>query len=315
MKDKMIDELEATIQQAAQETVHCPESPQATIPSPYRDYCKCSKCGAPATPLVYLFCEANPNGIPVGAVPAGTVPNRWQWSYYCPKCHPELPKNVREWKHRTAIVAERSSLASQKRAYRQQARDAFDESIGRRYASCRFSSFRPQNESQTLALDQVQKWVENPGARERYPFLVLHGAPGLGKTHLAVAAWRRLVRIAEIPMFANESRLSHAWRASHKAYERSVYRYQGLTPTETIEEAADAGILIIDDLGKTALSDGWGNALYTIIERRDADCRPTLVTTNYQPSELAARIQAWTADRVLSGLVIRLEGTSMRMAI
>lgn len=154
---------------------------------------------------------------------------------------------------------------------------------------------------QTMA-DEAEALCARWFARASGPrTLILTGAPGTGKTHTAhaVAYWAR--RAA-----------SSAWEAGHHSPDR-VPDVLFLRWPQTcdgfkegnygvIEDAAEASLLILDDVG--AEHDPSHNAadkLCQILTRREApgDRRFTLVTTNISPEEWAIRLDARIADRFL----------------
>src|SRR6266850_5814110 len=69
--------------------------------------------------------------------------------------------------------------------------------IPRRYAACDFASFSPQDSSQENALAQTRAFVASYTVlkvqEEADAGLLFLGPPGVGKTHLAVAALRALI--------------------------------------------------------------------------------------------------------------------------
>lgn len=245
-----------------------------------------------------------------GSVDMRVIDGRNPW--YCKTCSPNAEAQFSELTERLSRQTPRNTLAHQRKAYRAGVARAAQE-IGHRFAGCWFRTYQPTDPSQALAVEQLQKWTGDPQARQRFPFLVLHGAPGLGKTHLLVAAWRKLARKTGCASFHNEGRFVSEWHRSHQAYDRNG-GYSGSTPAELIEDACTARWLIWDDLGKAKLTTAWDQALYQIIDYRYAHGLPTLMSTNFSPTELPTRIAEWTADRVLSGLSFVVEGRSMRIA-
>lgn len=229
---------------------------------------------------------------------------------YCKGCYPDLSAWVEEWVRLDSQQDAREERCKKLRKYRTDRSERFSESIGRSYESCWFRTYTPQNDTQGVALDQVQKWAGTPAARDRYPFLLLVGPPGVGKSHLAVAAWRMLSRRICIPGFADEARFNLTWRQSHEAY--SDRHYRGPKPDELIADTAAESLLVWDDLGKARLTDAWFGAMFEIINTRYAQRLPTLFTTNYGADVLAKRIDPSLADRVASGIVLTIEGNSMR---
>lgn len=140
--------------------------------------------------------------------------------------------------------------------------------------------------------------------------IVLCGNTGCGKTHLAVAMIRnafvndinRLLNIdlsgrspivkriifKPVPDLLLEIRQS--FRADAQQSEEAI-----------ISKYCDAGLLILDDLGSEKTSEYSITTLYIIIDRRDRDLFPTIITTNLSQKEIEEKLGARIASR-LSGM-------------
>lgn len=238
-----------------------------------------------------------------------TPPERW---FFCATCHPNIAA--------LASVIQRELRDRRERLWgfqyrRRLARDYFPANIGAAYSHCWFRTYCPCNGSQTIAADQVAKWAQSATARLRVPFVLLVGEPGVGKTHLAVSAWRHLARSRELPAaalpgFVDETRLNLIWRESHRAYERRG----GESPDEVVQLVASLPVLIWDDLGKAKQTDAWFQLMFGVINYRMANRLPTLFTSNYAADELSQRIEPSLVDRIASGKILTVEGPSMRGA-
>jgi DNA replication protein DnaC len=132
--------------------------------------------------------------------------------------------------------------------------------------------------------------------------MLLAGPTGTGKTHEAygaVRAWAAaVVARTGVVIFGNVADLLDRARPD------------GDLSVPTI---ADADLLLLDDLGAFKASEWTAEALYRIVDRRWADCLPTLVTTNMPPDAL----REWVGDRLASRLaatltVVPLTGKDLR---
>lgn len=111
--------------------------------------------------------------------------------------------------------------------------------------------------------------------------LLLRGPAGTGKSVLAVCALKAWVLAkAEPAFFLAVPEL--CGRIRHKA--RAEAR-------EVVHRALDAGLAVLDDLGVERLPSEAQRELVRIIDRRQADGKPTLVTTNAGDAEIARRFR------------------------
>jgi hypothetical protein len=112
--------------------------------------------------------------------------------------------------------------------------------------------------------DRVMQWQFGPKG------LVIHGPSGKGKSR---CAWELVKR---------EHMSGRRWAAldSSFAYE---YAEQFQKPAECgkwVRSKTDVDLLLLDDVFKSKLSDSVEQALFTIINQRVENGRPTIITTN-----------------------------------
>jgi DNA replication protein DnaC len=108
---------------------------------------------------------------------------------------------------------------------------------------------------------------------EKTPGLMLMGAPGSGKTHLAVAALRRLIDRGFEGIFFDYQNLLDRIRAGFN-------QAAGAADKEAYRDALDAEVLLLDDLGAHRVTDWVEDTVTSIITYRCNNRKPTMVTTN-----------------------------------
>ena len=114
-------------------------------------------------------------------------------------------------------------------------------------------------------------------------FLIFQGGPGLGKTHLAVAAVRHSIEQGESARFA--------YVPDILAELRSLMNNETVRPDAWLELYASVGLLALDDFGVENAGSGWvREQLDTLINRRHARGLRTIVTTNLRVNEIPRRI-------------------------
>jgi DNA replication protein DnaC len=152
--------------------------------------------------------------------------------------------------------------------------------IPKRYEHCDFESYSTdvgatsqQTDSLKKAKLLTQAFVLNyPGSEEKG--LLLMGNSGVGKTHLAVAALKELLRRGHAGLFCDYRELLKEIQASYNPSSDST-EMAILEPIRTVE------ILVLDDLGASKPSDWVRDIVGIVLNARYNERRTTIITTNY----------------------------------
>lgn len=156
--------------------------------------------------------------------------------------------------------------------------------IPKRYEHCDFESFSTDLEDgrtwmpqHTRSLAQAklltEKFVANyPGSAEKG--LLLMGTAGTGKTHLAVAALKKLIERGFAGLFCDYRELLKEIQASYNPASEST-EMAILEPIRTVD------ILVLDDLGASKPSDWVRDIVEIVLNARYNKNLTTLITTNY----------------------------------
>lgn len=162
--------------------------------------------------------------------------------------------------------------------------------------------FRPDLKRQV-----VLRYLD-PSVVEQARSLTLVGAPGLGKTMLAIAVATKLVQLGYTARFITAQTLANQiGRAA-----TSTGRQRVMRPLMRCD------VLVLDELGYLPTEPAFGPALYELIAGR-YEQRPTIITSNKSLTEWASIVQdvslaAAVVDRVLHhGDVFYLKGPSWRV--
>jgi DNA replication protein DnaC len=146
------------------------------------------------------------------------------------------------------------------------------------YEKASVDNFTPRdNEGLKIAVMKVRGYVRDyPYAPK--PGLLFIGAPGCGKTHLAVGALRGLIeRGFEGVFFDFQALLNHI---------RSGYdQASGTMDRRAYQSALDTEILLLDDLGAHRVTDWVEDTVTSIVTHRCNNKRATIVTTNLDERE------------------------------
>jgi DNA replication protein DnaC len=163
--------------------------------------------------------------------------------------------------------------------------------IPKKYKDCDFQSYETDladagawTASHANSMKQakmiVQSFVRDyPGLDDKG--LLLMGAPGVGKTHLAIAALKELIKRGHNGYFCEYGSLLREVQASYKP-ESEASELKILDPILNTE------VLVIDDLGVIKPSDWVKDIVGYILNKRYvdgsrdlSDRRCTIITTNY----------------------------------
>ncbi|MDX2181854.1 MAG: ATP-binding protein [Bryobacteraceae bacterium] len=160
------------------------------------------------------------------------------------------------------------------------------------YGRASFENFRlPDNPVTNGKMAKVV--VDVKGFTREFPLaekpgLMFVGEPGVGKTHLAVAALRELVGKGYQGLFFDYQNLLERIRSSYN-------EMAGSTDREAYRSVLDAEVLLLDDLGAHRVSDWVEDTVTSILTWRCNHRKATIVTTNLADADagdtsIAARV-------------------------
>jgi len=182
----------------------------------------------------------------------------------CPKCDGRGYRYVEE--HQGVVKCE---CRNEGRASRLLAAAA----IPKKYHACRLETYIPPEDNPHLQHGHAvaAEYVNGYGKRPTPKGLVFQGAPGLGKTHLAIGIMRELIERESVSCyFCNFAGELQKIRESMNA-ERSL----NLPPL-----VYDAEVVLLDDFGSQRWSPWVQDQMSNVISERYNNGRPTLITTN-----------------------------------
>ena len=110
--------------------------------------------------------------------------------------------------------------------------------------------------------------------------LYIHGGVGAGKTHSASAMAR---------LFA-EAGYDVAFTTAKGMLERVKATFDEGGTEAAVARYAKCDVLVLDDLGKEDATEWSVGTVFSVLDARYEDMRPTIVTSNYAPGALADRL-------------------------
>ncbi|NPA32736.1 MAG: ATP-binding protein [Aquificae bacterium] len=172
--------------------------------------------------------------------------------------------------------------------------------IPKRYWSASFDNFIPAHPSQDTALLTAKRFVYefNPDEGKGLTFV---GAPGVGKTHLAVATLRAIYETKGVRgVFFDTKDLIY----------RLKFSMEEGKDTKFLSAILSVPLLVLDDLGSERLSEWQRELISYIITNRYNNLKSTIITTNYRlepgENEASARISSDLSSRLGENVVSKI---------
>lgn len=207
----------------------------------------------------------------------------------CPACQRELDAQ----RSREAMAAAEQERATQRaKAAAERASEILSASqLPKRFIGKTFASFHADGEPQRAALAACQEFAENFEQHlERGSGLLLSGAMGNGKTHLAGAIMqaimpRRRSLFTTVPELIRAVR--DTWRRDSKH-----------STTQVVDSMRALDLLVVDEVGVQTGTDGEQVILYDVLDGRYRDCKPTILITNLDSKALRVAVGDRLYDRL-----------------
>lgn len=220
----------------------------------------------------------------------------------CPHCHAER-------------AAEEKARQDAQDAYMRQIkiRERLKASaIPARFSGKLFADYTAETAGQRRALSVCTEYAENFSRHYRDGrCLLLLGKPGTGKTHLSAAIAHHLI---------HEAGCTAVYRtvAGLLQYIKGSYdRAADYTEAQAFKTLIGADLLIIDEIGATKATEFELATLFTVINGRYEEQRPTVIVSNLMPAELPGAIGERCVDRLREGggIALVFDWESMRAKV
>lgn len=141
------------------------------------------------------------------------------------------------------------------------------------------------------AVEVAERYAEHPAG-----WLVLHGVPGCGKTHLAAAIASRAIERGTPALFIAVADLLDQLRASYDADAELSY-------DRLVEQLRSAPLLVLDDMDAFS-GTPWAQEKFTqLVSHRFHAALPTVFTCGRPPEEIDPRLGARLTDPAISQVV------------
>lgn len=264
------------------------------------------KCGytfkqPPPPPDKCQFCgKENPRtGIPFGT-------EILFWQPFPTRC--DCPEAVEYWKKYDAEQAAKKEAerieAEQKKKRERIAKLLGKSGIKKRFQQRTFENFITDTPERKRCYKIAKRYADT--FKERYDKgdgLYIEGTNGTGKTHLAAAIALQLIGEG-VPVICKTS--TDLLLDIKKTFENGE-----ATESAVLDIYKTTDLLVIDDLGKEQCSDWSMSTLYSILNARYEDMKPTIITTNYGAEDLVRALTPKGYDNTkIVAIISRLKETS-----
>ena len=169
--------------------------------------------------------------------------------------------------------------------------------IGRKFQNLNFENFNSNTENElaiAIAKDYVNKNITSANTNG----LIIMGESGVGKTHLAASIANKLIENDKIVLMGRLTTLLDMIKETFKDNTKSE--------NELIELYSNVDMIIIDDLGTEKISNWALEKLYTIIENRNENRLPIIITTRFDKQGLIERFSKCQDEQLVDAIISKL---------
>lgn len=172
--------------------------------------------------------------------------------------------------------------------------------IGQRFFNSSVANYIPRSASQEFAKRSISRYGQAFKSITNGAGIVMCGATGTGKTHLACAL------VHGLSLSGLKVRVMNSLDVVR--FVRRAYSDKTISEESQIEYLANLDLLVIDEVGVQMGSDNELIILFDVINRRYSRVKPTVVVSNMSPDEVAEFLTLRTYRRILGeGLVLDIE--------
>lgn len=177
-----------------------------------------------------------------------------------------------------------------------------------RFQNKNLESYETPNTWQVKAKTTIQNYINNLDENlEKGRNIILIGGVGTGKTHLSIGLLKAVIENGGIGMFITASDLFMNIRDTWT-------RSSEITTLDRVQQFVDLDLLVIDEIGVQRGTDNEREILFSIINSRYNNLKPTVLLSNLSLKEVRAYIGERTFDRLKEdgGQIVVLNGESYR---
>ena len=242
----------------------------------HKEFKKCGFCGKELIPirLDYLYANISPDAIKYGRCNCNEAQEYWNNV-------DEQEYEIEKRKHYKNIINK-----IYKKNY-----------VEGKFQEQNFENFNINSENEKavkVAKDYTNKSIE----KMQNDGLIITGESGVGKTHLAASIANKLIENDKIVLMG---RLTMLLDMIKKTFGDNTN-----SENELIELYSNLDMIIIDDLGTEKISQWALEKLYTIIQNRNENRLPIIITTRFDKQGLIERFSQSRDEQLVDAIISKL---------
>lgn len=169
--------------------------------------------------------------------------------------------------------------------------------IERKYQNLDFRNFTI-NSGNEIAVKVANDYTNKCITELQTKGLIITGESGVGKTHLAASIANKLIENDKIVLMGRLTTLLDMIK--------ETFRDNTKSENELIELYSNVDMIIIDDLGTEKISNWSLEKLYTIIQNRNENKLPILITTRFDKQGLIERFSQSEDTQLVDAIISKL---------
>ena len=242
----------------------------------HKEFKKCEFCGKELTPigLDYLYANISPDTIKYERCNCNEVQEYWN---NVDKQEYEIEKR----KHYKNIINK-----IYKKNY-----------VEEKFQEQNFENFNINSENE-IAVKVAKDYTDKSIERMQNDGLIITGESGVGKTHLAASIANKLIENDKIVLMGRLTTLLDMIK--------ETFRDNTKSENELIELYSNVDMIIIDDLGTEKISQWALEKLYTIIQNRNENRLPIIITTRFDKQGLIERFSQSQDEQLVDAIISKL---------
>ena len=242
----------------------------------HKEFKKCGFCGKELTPigLDYLYANISPDTIKYERCNCNEAQEYWN--------------NVDKQEYETEKRKHFRDIIN--KIYKQNY-------VGRKFQEQNFENF-DINSGNEIAVEVVIDYTNKSIEEMQSEGLIITGESGLGKTHLAASIANKLIENDKIVLMGRLTMLLDMIK--------ETFRDNTKSENELIELYSSVDMIIIDDLGTEKISQWALEKLYTIIQNRNENRLPIIITTRFDKQGLIERFSQSQDEQLVDAIISKL---------
>ena len=242
----------------------------------HKEFKKCGFCGKELTPigLDYLYANISPDAIKYERCDCIKAQEYWN--------------KIDEQEHETEKRKHFRDVIN--KLYKQNYNE-------RRFQNLNFENFNI-NSGNEIAVKVANDYTNKSKEKMQKEGLIIMGESGVGKTHLAASIANKLIENDKIVLMGRLTMLLDMIKETFRDNTRSE--------NELIELYSNVDMIIIDDLGTEKISQWSLEKLYTIIQNRNENRLPIIITTRFNKHGLIERFSQSQDEQLVDAIISKL---------